>query len=294
MLTRRELVLLLLLTLFWGVNWPVMKFAVQTYPALTFRAMSMAGGVMMLAFYLWWRGLALSLPKPLWRPVAWLTLPNMLIWHLFAILGVKTLSAGRAAILGYTMPVWALLVSRYVYGERSSGWLIVGVGMGLLGTVLLLADEAANLAGRPLGVMFMLIAAVGWGWGTVWMRRADLPLNTAALTFWMLILTTLMMAGGAALTEAAQWRWPDLGVVVCIVYNAVVVFGFCHIVWFDLARKLPPLASGLCVMAIPAVGVFTGALALGEPLRWQDWVALLLTLAGGGSVLKAREKGPTP
>lgn len=287
MLTRREVVLLMLLTLFWGVNWPVMKFAVQAYPALAFRAWSMAGGVLVLAIYLRVRGIALALPRPLWKPVAWLTLPNMLIWHLFAILGVKALSAGRAAILGYTMPVWALLVSRYIYGERSSGWLIAGVGLGMLGTVLLLAAEATTLAGRPVGVVLMLIAAAGWGWGTVWMRRANLPLATAALTFWMLILTTLMMAVGAISTQTEPWRWPNASVMLCIIYNAVIVFGFCHIVWFDLARKLPPLASSLCVMAIPAVGVFTGAGVLNEPLGWQDWVALLLTMGAVGSVLKA-------
>lgn len=286
MLTRRELVLLMLLTLFWGVNWPVMKFAVQAYPALTFRAWSMAGGVAVLAVYLRFRGVSLTLPQPLWKPVAWLTLPNMLIWHLFAILGVKALSAGRAAILGYTMPVWALLVSRYIYKERSSRWLIAGVGMGVLGTILLLVSEFSNLAGRPLGVGLMLIAAAGWGWGTVWMRRANLALDTAALTFWMLIITTLAMTAGAILTE--PWYIPSAPVLLCIAYNAVIVFGFCHIVWFDLARKLPPLASSLCVMAIPAVGVFTGAWVLHEPLGWQDWLALCLTMGAVSSVLKAR------
>ena len=39
--TRRQLGLLVALTLIWGVNWPVMKLGVQHFPPLSFRAVSM-------------------------------------------------------------------------------------------------------------------------------------------------------------------------------------------------------------------------------------------------------------
>ena len=39
-LTPRQLAILVLLTLVWGVNWPVMKLGVTAYPPLTFRALS--------------------------------------------------------------------------------------------------------------------------------------------------------------------------------------------------------------------------------------------------------------
>ena len=45
-----------------------------------------------------------------WRTVVRLGLPNMLGWHTAAILGVKELASGRAAILGFTMPIWTVLL----------------------------------------------------------------------------------------------------------------------------------------------------------------------------------------
>ena len=39
-LAPRQLVLLVLLTLTWGINWPVMKIGVTEYPPLAFRALS--------------------------------------------------------------------------------------------------------------------------------------------------------------------------------------------------------------------------------------------------------------
>jgi drug/metabolite transporter (DMT)-like permease len=52
-----------------------------------------------------------------------------------------------------------------------------------------------------------------------------------------------------------------------------------------LARSLPPVASTLSVMLIPVLGVFSGALWLGEVLHWQDWTAVLLMVVSICSVL---------
>jgi drug/metabolite transporter (DMT)-like permease len=68
-------------------------------------------------------------------------------------------------------------------------------------------------------------------------------------------------------------------------YNAVLIFGFAHATWFYLARGLPPVASTLSVMFIPVLGVFSGALWLGEVLHWQDWAAVVLMVVAIASVL---------
>ena len=52
-LSRQQLVLLVLLTAVWGINWPVMKLGVTGYPALTFRAISIALGVPILPWASW-------------------------------------------------------------------------------------------------------------------------------------------------------------------------------------------------------------------------------------------------
>ena len=41
-LNRRQLILLVLLTLVWGFNWPVMKLGVTDYPPLAFRMLCSA------------------------------------------------------------------------------------------------------------------------------------------------------------------------------------------------------------------------------------------------------------
>jgi len=47
-LSARQWLLLVMLTLVWGVNWPVMKLGVTHFPTLSFRAMSMWLGLPIL------------------------------------------------------------------------------------------------------------------------------------------------------------------------------------------------------------------------------------------------------
>ena len=68
-------------------------------------------------------------------------------------------------------------------------------------------------------------------------------------------------------------------------YNGVLIFGFAHAAWFTLARGLPPVASTLSTMMIPILGVFSGAVFLGEVLHWQDWVAVGLMVMAISTVL---------
>jgi drug/metabolite transporter (DMT)-like permease len=100
------------------------------------------------------------------RAIARLTVSNMLIWHVCVILGVKLLSSGRAAILGYTMPVWAALCGLLFFGERVSRIAWLGVGFALAGALLLLSSEFATISGQPLGSVLVLIGAAGWGYGS--------------------------------------------------------------------------------------------------------------------------------
>jgi len=87
------------------------------------------------------------------------------------------------------------------------------------------------------------------------------------------------------LLERAQWQRPDDVALGTILFNGLLVVGFAQVVWFVLARSLPPVASTLSVMFIPVLGVFSGAWWLGEVLHWQDWAAVALVVVAILSVL---------
>jgi len=260
---------------------------------LTFRTLCMIGGLPPIWLVARLRGISLRIPPGQLATIAKLSIPNMIVWHLFVILGVRMLSSGRAAILGYTMPVWAVLSGLLFFRERVTPMAWLGVACALAGALLLLSSEFATLSGHPLGSVLVLAAAASWGYGTVALKKSQIEMPTMSLTFWMLAITTLAMGVAAVLFESSAWRWPNAIEWGAIVFNAIIVFGFAHVVWFQLARTLPPIASSLSVMMIPVVGVFSGAWMLGETPHWQDYAAMGLILAAMSTVLlKPRANAP--
>jgi drug/metabolite transporter (DMT)-like permease len=284
-LTRQQLTNLVILTLVWGINWPVLKVGVTHYPGLSFRTLSILLGLPVLAAALVFLKVPFRLPRRHWPELLWLTATNILIWNVCIIMAVKSLSSGRAAILGYTMPIFSALLGAVFFSAVLSRRAWAGVAAAGIGVCLLLWHEITALSGSPGGVALALLAAAVWALGTQLLRKSRMDVATLTLSFWMTAIAGLGLALLAVVFERDQWHVPNAPVLWATVYNAVLIFGYAHAAWFYLARGLPPVASSLSVMFIPILGVFSGALWLGEVLHWQDWAAVFLMAIAIASVL---------
>ena len=291
-LSSRQWTVLVLLTLIWGINWPVMKMGVTGFPPLTFRMMCLWLGTPVLGLALLAMKVPFRIPRTHWKELLVLSVFNMFIWHVLIIIAVQSLSSGRAAILGYTMPMFSALLGALVFGDRLANRSWGGVAAASLGVVLLLWHELSNLSGRPVGVLLALGAASTWALGTQLLRRTRMPVPTLAISFWMTLMTAVVISVLAVVFERERWVTPSPSHWFAIGFNAVLVFGFAHAAWFYLARSLPPVASTLSVMLIPVLGVFSGAVWLREILHWQDGAAVGLMMASIACVLWPASKKP--
>ena len=283
--SRRQLSLLVVLTLIWGWNWPVMKLALADIPPLTFRMLSFWLGLPVIAVALVQQKTSFVLPRAHWPRVTLLATTNMVFWHALMILAIPLLSSGRAAILGYTMPIFSAVLGSWFFRDRLAPRAWAGVAAAALGVLLLLWNEMAQLSGSGAGVALMLTSALSWAVGTQLLRRSQLPVALLTLSFWMVAITCVALTLLAFAFERQRWHAPSAVAWGAIVYNGLLALGFAQVVWFFLVRTLPPVASTLSVMMIPVIGVFGGAWWLGETLHWQDWSAMALMVLAIASVL---------
>ncbi|HEY9064390.1 MAG TPA: DMT family transporter [Burkholderiaceae bacterium] len=283
--SARQFVLLALLTLCWGLNWPVMKLGIRDFPPLSFRATSMWLGLPVLVMAALVMRTPLRIARRDWPELIRLTVTNMIVWHVLAIVSLKSLPSGRAAILGYTMPIFSALFGMALFGQRLRARQWGGVGAAALGVVLLLWHEFGAVSGQPFAAFGMLAAAATWALGTQQLRRTKIEAPTLAIIFWMTVLTTLVTSACAVLFERPRWAAPGPTTWFAIGYNALLIFGFAQPLWLVMARNLPPIASSLSVMLIPVLGTVSGALWLHEQLHWQDGAAIALMFVAIGSVL---------
>ncbi|GAB4087905.1 DMT family transporter [Hydrogenophaga soli] len=285
MLSRKQLLALVALTLMWGVNWPMMKLSLRELSPLYFRAITMTLGATWLFFFFRARGLRMWPERAEWRTVATLAVPNMLGWHTISIFGLKELSSGRAAVLGFTMPIWTVLLGAAFFGQKLNRrvvWATLAVGGAI---ALLLVHELQNLAGRPQGVLWMELAALTWALGTQLMRRSPLTLPTEALVVWMMLLTGACVWVLAGVFEP----WPRFqfspAMWGSLVFGVFINYGVAQIIWFSLARKLPPATSAMSIMAIPLIGTLSATVIVGEWPHWQDFAAVALVMVAIAAVL---------
>jgi drug/metabolite transporter (DMT)-like permease len=281
--------LLAALTVTWGFNWPMMKLAVQEVPPWTFRTLCvMVGGGALLALTALTGG-RVTFPARRLPALMLVALFNITAWHLFSAYALLYTGSGRAAIIGYTMPIWASPLSVWLLHERIGPRPIFALALGMAGLALLLAQDLGQVGATPIGPLLMLGASVSWAIGTVLIKRFVWhPMPVMALTGWQLLI------GGVPIV-IGWWLWepvPDVGALslpaaLGLAYAVLVAMIFCQTAYFRMVSLVPANVAAMAVMAVPVVGVLSSAWVLGEPVGPAEVVALVL-VAGGLFLLVRR------
>lgn len=278
--------LLALLTLFWGVNWPIMKLALNEIPVFTFRAFCLGGGAVGLFAIAIWKRMPLGIPRGyLWKLTA-ISLFNIAGWNIFVLYGLSMLPAGRTTILAFTMPLWLVPMSVVWLHERLTGWKLAGLCIGLTGLIVLVGGEWQAMAAAPLGVALVLAAAVCWAIGTLLTKLWLVPMTAVPFVGWQMVLGGIPIFLMAPVLEADRWTAYSGIAWGAVIYNATICFVFCYWAWNTLVRILPAGISGLSTLMIPVVGVFSSMWMLGEQPRWPEFAALALVATALGLILK--------
>lgn len=282
-LPRQGLFLLAALALGWGFNWPIMKVVLSEVPPLYFRgACLLLGGFGLLAIAR--RDGPVGVPRGRWGRLLLVSLFNIVGWNVLAIYGVLLLPSGRAALLGYTMPVWSVLLSVWILGEQLTAHRLLGLALGLAGVLVLMGGSLNGLLQAPVGVLCMLGAACSWALGIVLLKRLPVGLSTTALTGWMMILGSLPILAAALPLETSRLVVPSFWPAFGMVYNVFVAFMFCYWAWNRIVLMVPVAVSSLSSLVTPLIGVLGGVLFLGEQPGWREGLAALLILAAVGIV----------
>ncbi len=253
--------LFVLLSLIWGYNWVVMKKVMAYADPFDFSALRTLFGALALFAVLAWRR------KPL-KPVA---LGQTLLLGLLQTTAFTALiqwalvsgGAGKTAVLVYAMPFWLLPMAWVFLGERVRGLQWLAVALALVGLLFILDPWKAQ--GDLFSTALALLASVSWAASAVLVKRirARFDVDLLSLTAWQMLLGAVVLCGVAWLLPSEP---PQLTTyfVVALVYNALFATGLAWLIWLVILDRLPAGLAGLSSLAVPAVGVLSGWLELGE------------------------------
>ena len=177
-------------------------------------------------------------------------------------------------------------VEDFVLGEPLTKSKVLGLALGMAGMAVLIGPGLSTLGSAPMGIGFMLGAAITWALGTVLIKRTRWTVPVAALAGWQLLIGAVPITLGAILFE----EFPSPGelspeALISVIYVLVVPMVFCHWAWFMVVRLFPAAIAAIGTLAIPIVGVFLSGWIVGEPIGTRELVSLGLVCAALAVVL---------
>lgn len=265
----------------WGFNWPVTKYLLSELPPLTMRGTTGMIGASLLALLAILRGQSLRVPREMWPRLVLAAFLNVACWMALMGLALLWLPASEAALIAYTMPVWASILAWPILGERPNLLRVISLLMAFAGLAAIMGGNgfAASEAKLP-GIIMALGGAFGFAVGTVMAKKLPLNLPPLSAAAWQIGIGCLPVAiVGFCVEKADVTALSDLGWVL-IVYSTVIQFCVAYVSWFAALARLPASVAAIGTMAVPVIGVVTSAIALHEPLGIGQIAALIFTLAG--------------
>ena len=264
----------------WGFNWPVTKFLLSELPPLTLRGVTGVLGALLLAALAVIRGDSLTVAPGTWPRIVVAGLLNVTGWMVLMGLALLWLPASEAALIAYTMPVWASIIAWPVLGEQPTLLRTIGLVMAFAGLASIMGGNgiAASEAKLP-GIIMALGGAFGFALGTVFSKKYPVHLPPITAAAWQIGTGSLPVAiAGLALETTHLEQVTPFGWVL-LFYSTVVQFCVAYVSWFAALSRLPASVAAIGTMAVPVIGVVTSAIALHEPLGAGQIAALVFTLA---------------
>jgi drug/metabolite transporter (DMT)-like permease len=205
---------------------------------------------------------------------------NVTGWMVLMGLALLWLPASEAALIAYTMPVWASMLAWPVLGERPTLLRTISLVMAFAGLASIMGGNGFDASVEKLpGILMALGGALGFALGTVLAKKLPIKLPPITAAAWQIGIGCFPVAiVGLAietthLDKVTQTGW------ILLFYSTVIQFCVAYVSWFAALARLPASVAAIGTMAVPVIGVVASAVALGEPLGPDQIAALILTLA---------------
>lgn len=277
--------LLLLMGLGWGLNWPLIRIALDELPPWTFRAGGFAGGTAVMFGLLWATGSSPAVPRRHWRRLALIGLLTVVGYNLLSAFAQLTVTTSRSVVLSYTMPIWAVILSRLILGEPIDRRRTLGLAFGIAGLATL-AWPMVRDGQLSWGVLYAVASGLCWAAGSVVLKRWPIDASPLVITTWQIALGALVTLIGALVVDGVPARLPQRpGTWIGLGYNALIGQALATTLWFIILRRMPAGIASIGSLLVPAIAVLGATVILGEHPTPADWLGLVLILAASFVVL---------
>lgn len=279
--------LLLAIVLVWGINFPILKAALEVMPMMVVNAFRFTVSVLTLG--LLYGARQRKSEESFWKPmrlfgkqILALGFLVFVCYQLMFIVGLNNTTSGNGALIMASAPLWTALLGYYLGYERLTPAAWTGLLVSLGGTALVIVGgpKEVDLSSSTLfGNLLMAGAALFWGAYTALNKPVLRNVTPTALTFFGLLFMMPVLYGVAVpYFDAVQWTDVDAWVWLAIVFSGALSTGLAIALWSVCVRHVGSSETAAFNNLVPLVAVGSGVLILSEPVNAAQ-------LAGGALII---------
>jgi drug/metabolite transporter (DMT)-like permease len=272
------------LVFIWGTAFLFTKVAVADLPPMTVAAGRLTLAAVVLCALVERSGTPWRYDRQRWSSLGAMAVLGNAIPFLLITWGQVVVDSGVAGVLMAAMPLTTVVLAHFfVADEPLHASKAGGFALGFAGILVLIGPAALGRIGGGNDVLLrqaaILVGAMCYALNTILARRLPPtpPLFVAAATLSLAALVVVPLA----LVLESPWRLsPGWGSVLAVVHLGLVATALAMTIYYRVVASAGVSFLALTNYLVPIVAVAAGLIVLGEPARWNLWVALGLVLAG--------------
>jgi drug/metabolite transporter (DMT)-like permease len=267
----------------WGSTYLLNKIAVTELPPFMLASIRFITAGTLILVICKFMGISIAVTKRQLKNCVivgflFLTFGNgVVVWAL------KYVDSGFAALEISAQPLVILLLMRLLEGKRIQAMSVVGVILGVIGIYLLVSQkELISNEDSILGIIMIFLCMISWGYGSLFVSKADLPSNYFVNTGYQMLSGGIMLLI-SSLAFGESWSFPDqwsgkvqVSMVLLVIFGSIVAFTSFNY----LLKAVSPEKVATSTYVNPIIALLLGWYFLNEQITLQSIIAAIVLLAG--------------
>jgi len=202
---------------------------------------------------------------------------GVVVWAL------RYVDSGFAALEISAQPLIVLILLRVIDKKKIKVMSMIGVALGVLG-MYLLVNQKQILSGEDslLGMAMIFVCLVSWAYGSIFVSKADLPINYFVNTGYQMItggimLMIMSLLFGEAWSSPINWSGEvQISMILLVLFGSIVAFTSFNY----LLKVVSPEKVATSTYVNPIIAMSLGWYFLNEQITSQSILAATVLLTG--------------
>ena len=271
-------ILLIILVLVWSSVWSLFRIAMEAIPPLSFRVIIGIPAFVLLLALGYKKVRTIKIPNNNIKSLLLISFFNVTLWQILMLYGITMLGGGRAAVLTYTMPVWATIFAAIFGYEKINLSIVISLILGMIG-IFFLSTEI-NIFENLFGFLITLSAGLSWAIGTMIVKYGGIKSDGLIVAGWQQIIGIIPIIPFALYFDLNNFGEIELKHILVIFYGIFFSSAYTYWAYFTVLQKFSVNITSISVMAVPVLAVLIDYLTIDFPFSTLDLLALVFIISG--------------